>query len=369
MKKILGLVALTVAVAGTANAYQDYLKTMSVDSYAKYQYTDRKVDTEKEKDETSNNIGNEFFKKENIIARGFGQELTGTVVLKDELGLEADFGLTHTYTRDREGLEKLNSSERVWDPKLTIRKGFKFGDVEGNFKTSYIGSTTRAKKETTSITSTYVLGAEAKTKVFNQEVSLNTGAVYFNGNHGSTENYTLSRHAKLIDSRNDGWGADVKLGLEGTIAEGRNWGKVAYDVAFDNKFRQLRGHVLKTENNKTTEQKPGSNVKLTYTQNLKYTSPRVLGGFAGEVKLSNEWEKNTIRHGWKNSFDVTVKADYKAGIQTSIGAVTINPYVSYIPLNRETVKDENGLEKNVNNRLTTEKNTLRAGLNLTLDVK
>ena len=62
MKKLLGLLALTVAVSGIASADQDYLKSINATTEIRQGWTD-KTGTGEGK---ANEIGNEGFKKKNI---------------------------------------------------------------------------------------------------------------------------------------------------------------------------------------------------------------------------------------------------------------------------------------------------------------
>lgn len=366
MKKILGLLALTVAVAGTANASQDFLKTISADAHVRYRYQDRQVNAN---DNKSNEIGNEGFKTKNRDRVRFYKSVSGTVVLHDELGLEADFGVTQ-YTQSFRGVDASKGvyaenttkvKSNYTKPTLTLRKGFKLGNIDATGKFSFVNETWRKDSKTTGILNTYTLGADFDTKVLGQTVSVGTGLVYADGNHGKLGDYALASSAKLTDSRNDQWGINLDLGNSGTIAKG-NWGTVTYGLSFEHKFRELRGTVLR--NGKL--ENPGSNVYLYYAQNVKYATPTYFGGLSAYVQALNEWERHTIKQGWDNTFSLILGTGYKAGFQTSVGKVTVNPYVSYSVLNRGTNYDRTRTE---NKRLTTEFNNLRAGLKVTLEVK
>ena len=354
MKKMLGLLALTLAVSGVASAEQDFLKSISVDTNVRYRYQDLSG-------EDANGIGNEGFKKENRIRTRWLKTVSGTVVLSDEFGLEADFSVLHRNETNRLGNEKLNKNE-YWNPSLTLRKNVQLGNLDTTFKLKYEHQADRRRENGTTgayntrgIFNEFTFGPEFKVNLLGQNVSVDTGIVYFNIKGSSDENLPYSASA-LDKGKADGWGLNLNLATDGTIAEG-GFGKVTYGLEFINKFRDVKGEF--------NGEKAGTNVYLDYLQNVKYTTPTLLGGFYGQLILQNEWEKYTSVTGWDNTFDIVTGLGYKTSFDTSVGEITINPYTSYSILNRES----NYNKDRDNKRITIERNEIRAGLKLGLAVK
>ena len=78
--------------------------------------------------------------------------------------------------------------------------------------------------------------------------------------------------------------------------------------------------------------------------------------------------KHTAKKGYENEFYVWTNAGYKAGFETPVGTVTVNPFVKYRPVQKYTVKArEESTNKVV--KTTKETNELRAGLAVGLSVK
>ncbi len=356
MKKLLGLLALTLAVSGVASADQDFLKSINFDTNVRYRYMD--LDTT---EGDSPFIGNEGFSKENRIRTRWYKTVSGTVVLSDEFGLEADFSVLHRNETNRLGNEKLNKNE-YWNPSLTLRKNVQLGNLDTTFKLKYEHQADRRRENGTTgayntrgIFNEFTFGPEFKVNLLGQNVSVDTGIVYFNIKGSSDENLPYSASA-LDKGKADGWGLNLNLATDGTIAEG-GFGKVTYGLEFINKFRDVKGEF--------NGEKAGTNVYLDYLQNVKYTTPTFLGGFYGQLALENEWEKYTSVTGWDNTFDIVTGLGYKTSFDTSVGEITINPYTSYSILNRES----NYNKDRDNKRITIERNEIRAGLKLGLAVK
>ena len=356
MKKLLGLLALTLAVSGVASADQDFLKSINFDTNVRYRYMD--LDTT---EGDSPFIGNEGFSKENRIRTRWYKTVSGTVVLSDEFGLEADFSVLHRNETNRLGNEKLNKNE-YWNPSLTLRKNVQLGNLDTTFKLKYEHQADRRRENGTTgayntrgIFNEFTFGPEFKVNLLGQNVSVDTGIVYFNIKGSSDENLPYSASA-LDKGKADGWGLNLNLATDGTIAEG-GFGKVTYGLEFINKFRDVKGEF--------NGEKAGTNVYLDYLQNVKYTTPTFLGGFYGQLALENEWEKYTSVTGWNNTFDIVTGLGYKTSFDTSVGEITINPYTSYSILNRES----NYNKDRDNKRITIERNEIRAGLKLGLAVK
>ncbi len=354
MKKFLGLLALTLAVSGIAAADQDSLKSINFDSNVRYRYQDLSGDD-------ANGIGNEGFKKENRIRTRWLKSVSGTVVLSDELGLEADFSILHRNQTNRSGNTRLDKNE-FWNPSITLKKGIQLGNLDTVFKFKYENETDRRRENGTSgdyytrgIFNEFTFGPEFNMNLLGQNVKVDTGLVYFKINGSADNNLPFSANS-TDKGKADGWGLNLNLYTDGTLLES-DFGKVTYGIGFVNKFRNVKGEF--------GGEKIGSNVYLDYTQNLTYTSPE-LAGFYGQLILQNEWEKHTSVTGWDNTFDVITGLGYKKSFDTSFGELTVNPYASYSVVNRATNYNKH---REDNKRLTVEKNEVRAGLKLGLSVK
>ncbi|MBP7725728.1 MAG: succinate dehydrogenase/fumarate reductase iron-sulfur subunit [Leptotrichiaceae bacterium] len=357
MKKLLGLLALTLAVSGVASADQDFLKSINFDTNVRYRYMD--LDTT---EGDSPFIGNEGFSKENRVRTRWYKTVSGTVVLSDEFGLEADFAVVHRNQTDRIGNFK-RSKEELWNPSLTIKKGIQLGNLETIFKLKYENETTRPRENgatgeyrTGGIFNEITFGPEFRTNILGQNIKVDTGVVYFKMS-GVADNNLPTTIGNMTDKgKADGWGLNFNLSKDGTIVDA-GFGKITYGLDFINKFRDIKGEF--------GGEKVGSNVYLDYLQNVTYTTPTLLGGFYGQLILENEWEKHTSVTGWNNNFDIVTGLGYKTSFDTSVGEITINPYTSYSILNRES----NYNKDRDNKRITIERNEIRAGLKLGLAVK
>lgn len=360
MKKILGLLALTLAVSGVASADQDFLKTISVDTNVRYQFQDISGND-------ANGIGNEGFKQENRIRTRWLKTVSGTVHLSDEFDLDADFAVTHRNETIRKGHKREKENE-FWAPSLTIYKGVKLGSLDTKFAFGWKQENNKVVKANEvkvdgarTIWNEFTLGPSFTTDVFGQKVNVNTGVVYFKLN-GETEGEYFT--GKFEKGKSEGWGLNLGLSTGGNLYEG-SLGTISYGLGFNHFFRDASGKLASGE-------KAPSNVKLSYTQNIKYSTP-TYAGFSGYVNFTNEWTKHTVgtrRVGktgktWGNEFNIIPGVDYKTKFETSVGTVTVNPYVSYSALQRVTEHNKNNKD---NKNKTTEKNEVRLGLKLTLDV-
>lgn len=356
MKKILGILALTMAVSGIASADQDYLKTISVDTNVRYQYQDISGND-------ANKIGNEGFKQENRIRTRWLKTVSGTIHLSDEFDLDADFAVTHRNQTGRSGHTRKGETE-FWAPSITIYKGVKLGNLDTKFAFGWKQENNKLVKENEikvdgnrTIWNEFTLGPSFTTEVFGQKVNVNTGVVYFKLNGGADGEYFTGDFEK---GKSEGWGLNLGLSTGGNLYKG-SLGTISYGLGFNHFLRDASGKLDSGE-------KAPASVKLSYTQNIKYSTP-TFAGFSGYVNFANEWTKHTVgteRSGytWDNEFNIIPGVDYKTKFETSVGTVTVNPYVSYSALQRYTVHNKNEENKN----LTTEKNEVRLGLKLTLDV-
>ena len=120
MKKLLGLLALTLAVSGIASADQDVLKSIKATTELRQGWTDK--DGAK-----ANEIGNAGFKKRNKTKLRWRNVVSGELNLVDEWGLDAKFKVQNDkdrfYKYATNG-ENLSSARREggWETNLEFGK-------------------------------------------------------------------------------------------------------------------------------------------------------------------------------------------------------------------------------------------------------
>ena len=74
---------------------------------------------------------------------------------------------------------------------------------------------------------------------------------------------------------------------------------------------------------------------LNYIGILTYSTPRYYG-FGFDLNVINQWEKFTGDNQSNNGFYVSPKILYMHTFDTSVGKLTINPYVSYNVVDDQT---------------------------------
>ena len=373
MKKLLGLLALTVAVSGVASADQDVLKDIKVVNEARvYSQDIDKNDTQ------SNQIGNGGFKKENLTGVKWRKLVSGTLSLNDELGLELKFlarhdnhaerGVTGTSPTGKFEYGKSGIKE-AWETNLELGKPVNIGALETNTVfgwTHKSGRTklneltgkasTKGKYYTTGESNVLQLGPTFGISVLGQNISTTLQAVYFSTNGGNDADYAYSGK-DFQRGKTEGYGINADFATDGKIFESEA-GKLGYYVGLNHHLRDGGGKLV------ATGKEAKSSVYLDYVVGATYTTPS-LAGFYGQLNVENEWEKHTAKTGYTNNFSLWTNLGYKAGIETPVGEVSINPYLKYKPLHRESVYNKH----DANKRVTTETNELRAGLGIGLTVK
>ena len=364
MKKLLGLLALTLAVSGIASADQDVVKNIKATSELRQGWRDKDGDN-------ANGIGNAGFKKNNKTRLRWRNVVSGELNLNDEWGLDAKFKVQNDkdrfYNYNANG-ENTSSAARkgAWETNLEFGKSLNIGSLETRtvlgwtHKSNYEG-TKSTHKDTTGHSNEIYFGPTFGVNVLGQNISTTLQAVYFTANGGKNGGYAHDGGA-FERGKTEGWGLNANFNTDGKIYEG-NAGTLGYYVDLGHKFRAPKGKL------ESTGKKAGSNVYLDYVTGVTYTTPS-LAGFYGQLNVENEWEKDTMKDGYTNNFSVWTNAGYKASFDTSVGEISVNPFVKYRPLHRETVKDKNNpkLEK-YGHRRTTETNELRAGVSVGLTVK
>ena len=335
MKKLLGILALTLAASALASAAnareQDYFESINWNTEYRMDYQD-----------VDNGIGNEGFKSENSKENVLRNTLSGTLNLQDEWGLKADFSiLSKTY--DKESF--VDSDAQGWETDLNVRKSIKLGNYDTDFT---LIEWKRWENGSGDETNVFLMGPKFSVNVLGQNVSVATQAVYFDDEVGENDYYV---------SGTEGYGANIDFGIGGNLYQG-DYGTVSYGQVLENHWRNATG---------TNDYKNSWKIKSVST--LKYETPAFLGGFYAGTELLNEWIRHTASAengvaGFKytNEFNVTPYLGYKTSFSTPIGEVAVNPYVQYRALQRFTA--ENG--ESDNDRETNETNRFTAGLSLGL---
>ena len=351
MKKLLGLLALTVAVSAVASADQDVLKSIKATTEIRQGWTD-KSGTSKGK---GNKLGNEGFKKDNKTKTRWRNVVKGELKLVDEWDLDASFKVQH----DNDRVNSSKETSEGWSTHIELAKPVKIGPFETTTALGWDHDSSRAKKHTTGQSNVIYFGPTFGINVLGQNISTTLQAVYFDTNGGKDADYVYAGEA-FKRNKTEGYGINADFSTDGKIFEG-SAGKLGYSVGLNHHLRDGRGKLVKTD------KEAKSSVYLDYTVEAAYTTPS-FAGFYGELQVGNEWMKHTAKKGYENEFYVWTNAGYKAGFETPVGTVTVNPFVKYRPVQKYTVKArEESTNKVV--KTTKETNELRAGLSVGLSVK
>ena len=355
MKKLLGLLALTVAVSGIASADQDVLKSINATTEIRQGWTDQSGTGEGK----ANNLGNEGFKKANKTKTRWRNVVKGELKLVDEWDLDASFKVQH----DNDRVNSSKDKSEGWETNFELAKPVKIGPVE---TTTALGWTHKSSRDkingtqgsyhTVGQSNEIYFGPTFGISVLGQNISTTLQAVYFNTNGDKKADYVYKGSA-FERRKTEGYGFNADFSTDGKIFEG-SAGKLGYYVNLNHHLRDGGGKLV------ATSKEAKSSVYLDYVVGATYTTPS-FAGFYGQVNVENEWEKHTAVTGYTNNFSLWTNLGYKAGIETPVGEVSINPYLKYKPLHRESVYNKH----DTNKRVTTETNELRAGLGIGLTVK
>ena len=338
MKKLLGILALTLAASALASAAnareQDYFESINWNTEYRMDYQD-----------VDNGIGNEGFKSENSKENVLRNTLSGTLNLQDEWGLKADFSiLSKTY--DKESF--VDSDAQGWETDLNVRKSIKLG----NYDTDFTLIEWKRWEEEGQETNELLMGPKFSINVLGQNVSVTTKAVYYKEMAGSSE-------ASYYVGGTEGYGANVDFGFGGNVYQG-DYGTLSYAISLANHWR-----------NATGDNDYKNNWKLDYETTVDYKTPSFWGGFYAGTELYNEWIRHTASgkeglsgFSYTNEFNVTPYLGYKTSFSTPVGELAVNPYVKYRAFQRFT--SENGYSDN--ERLTEETDRFTAGLSLGLNL-
>lgn len=369
MKKILGLLALMLAVSGIASADQDVLKDIKFSTEVRQSWQDRDG-------KDANGIGNEGFKKNNRTRTRIRSTISGNLSLNDEWGLNSYFSVRNDHDRAQNKLDKKRKISHFgtfakrdnWYTTLEFSKSLKLGSLEVTPTFGWYHETNRSKlnsagdedpagsMKTTGISNDIYFGPSFDFKVFGQNVSATLQAVYTDIKKGGSGDYHLSGN-DFVKGRAEGWGFNADFNHDKDIYNGAA-GKVSYSIGLTHHFRDLKGKVSETGKDAK------SNVYIDYYTGISYTTPS-FKGFYAKLTVENEWEKYTAVTGYSNTFSVWTNLGYKTSFETPVGKVTVNPYINYRPVQRASEYNKH----KENKRKTTEVNELRAGLSVSLATK
>ena len=352
MKKLLGLLALTVAVSAVASADQDVLKSINATTEIRQGWTDQSG-TSKGK---GNKLGNEGFKKANKTKTRWRNVVKGELKLVDEWDLDASFKVQHDNDKKNSSKEKSEG----WSTNIELAKPVKIGSFETTTALGWNHESSRKKENgnyhTKGQLNEIYFGPTFGINVLGQNISTTLQAVYFNTNGDKKADYVYKGSA-FERRKTEGYGFNADFSTDGKIFEG-SAGKLGYYVNLNHHLRDGGGKLV------ATGKEAKSSVYLDYVVGATYTTPS-FAGFYGQVNVENEWEKHTAKTGYENTFSVWTNAGYKAGFETPVGTVTVNPFVRYRPVQKYSEYNKHRKNK----RITTEENEVRAGLGLGLTVK
>ena len=355
MKKLLGLLALTVAVSAVASADQDVLKSINATTEIRQGWTDKSGNGKGK----GNELGNEGFKKANKTNTKWRNVVKGELKLVDEWDLDASFKVQH----DNDRVNSSKDKSEGWETNFELAKPVKIGPVE---TTTALGWTHKSSRDkingtqgsyhTVGQSNEIYFGPTFGINVLGQNISTTLQAVYFNTNGDKKADYVYKGSA-FERRKTEGYGFNADFSTDGKIFEG-SAGKLGYYVNLNHHLRDGGGKLV------ATGKEAKSSVYLDYVVGATYTTPS-FAGFYGQVNVENEWEKHTAKTGYENTFSVWTNAGYKAGFETPVGTVTVNPFVRYRPVQKYSEYNKHRKNK----RITTEENEVRAGLGLGLTVK
>ena len=272
--------------------------------------------------------------------------------LVDEWDLDASFKVQHDNNKENSSKAKSEG----WSTNIQLAKPVKIGPVETTTALGWDHDSSRAKKHTTGQSNVIYFGPTFGINVLGQNISTTLQAVYFDTNGENDADYVYAGEA-FKRGKTEGYGINADFSTDGKIFEG-SAGKLGYYVGLNHHLRDGNGKLA------ATGKEAKSSVYLDYVVGATYTTPS-FAGFYGQVNVENEWEKHTAVTGYKNTFSVWTNAGYKAGFETPVGTVTVNPFVKYRPVQKSSKYNKH----KGNKRETTETNEVRAGLSVGLSVK
>ena len=257
----------------------------------------------------------------------FMNELSGTLSLDDEMkGLTFNFDINRYDFMDHDN----NFGGDAWDTDFNLKKSYNLGNKEADFivgvkygnsddlKIGYLDGLVPVKVPNGHSYEAY-FGTVIPFTVFGQSATVTPRLVYYNDSDLYTRDYK--------DQGTAGWGGDFDIAVGGPIVKGK-YGGINYKVSLNNHWR----------NATDTKDMPSdgeNSVYLNYIGALSYNSPKFYG-FGFDLNIFNQWEKFTGDNQRNNGFYVQPKLSYTNTINTSIGELTINPYISYNVVDDQT---------------------------------
>ncbi len=277
----------------------------------------------------------------------FMNELSGTLSLDDEMkGLKFNFDIERYDFLDQNddfgGAAwntdfNLMKSKEIGNKELDFILGFKYGNSD-NLKIGYLDGLVPVKQPDGHGYEAY-FGTVIAFTLFGQNGSVTPRIVYYNDSDLYTRDYK--------DQGTAGWGGDFDIAVGGPIVKGK-YGGINYKISLDNHWR-------KATDTKDTPSNGENSVYLNYIGVLSYNSPKFYG-FGFDLNVFNQWEKFTGDNQRNNGFYVQPKLSYTSTFDTSIGELTINPYISY-----NVVDDQTRHVNYVDNKYDYEGNNELAG--------
>lgn len=355
MKKFLKITGVFLAFSALISAQesQDYLKNISFHTSWRNRYIDRV-------DEDSNRIGNAGFKGGNRNRSRWRNTMNGTVVLKDEWGLESNFRLLRNQDAIYGKPSQRTLENEVWETEINFSKNIKLGNLNTKWFLGWENKTNKSRNnktsgsyKTTGDSNEFYFGPNFNFKLFGQNIDTDIHAVYFNSRNKKTGDYYL-QGSELVGGKGEGWGINLNIRNKKDIFKGK-MGTVSYGIDLVNKFRATDKKVL------ATKEKARSNVYMDYITKIIYTTPN-FAGFSGEISFENEYEKYTATSGYENTFAIWPAINYKKDFEISTGTITLKPSIRYSALERYTVKTSKS-------RKTIERNDLRTGITVSYKIK
>lgn len=359
MKKALKILALILSVPGILAAEQDVLKNIKVVSEYRQAWIDKDG-------KDANRIGNAGFKAANKASSKWRNIISGELKLSDEWGLGTKFSILHDNDNLYEKRKRIDGKKEAWETNLEFTKRISIGSLNTDTSLGWLHkSTIRNKKNslkhTSGISNEIYFGPTFSMKLFDQNITTTLQGVYFKSNGERNADYYLNGFS-FKGGKTDGWGINARFKMNSNLYQG-NIGKVNYWIDLNNKFRDPKGKIA------VTGKEAKSSIKLVYVIGAKYTTP-TFAGFNGSVSMDNEWEKHTIKTGYKNTVSVWTELGYSKSFDTAVGKISVNPFIKYRALQRVTLKDKNNKElKDFGYKRTTETNEMRIGLSIGLTVK
>lgn len=363
MKKLYAVLGLLMSISAVANAEQDILKSLSIQSELRVRYVDQ-TGTDR------NKVGNGGFSSQNKQRSRWRNTITGRISLLDEGNTELNFRAlrngTTTYRVNENGENfRKNADSEAWETEIFLTKDTKIGEKDVTWKLGWENKTNRfrqikdsngnwknnlsGKYHTTGYSNEFYFGPSTTFDIFGSKIATDLELVYFNIKGVKTGDYYLNG-SDLQGNSGDGWGLNLNLSTKKDVLKGK-YGTLGYNVSLVNKFRSIDKVKLDGEKSK-------SNVYLDYVGGLFYNTPSYKGIY-GQISVDNEWEKYTATMGYENTFSVLTTLGYRKSFDSKIGKITINPTIKYFPVYKYTykLKDSNNGERN-----TIEYNELRVGV-------